>query len=218
VGPYTLFCRTSQWGYATPRPPPRSRSGPGLEYGYYSQEPQYHYHDNDHHSDGDQVVGAHWCAFLQIRPAPEGGLCPYATSRESNTRIRRIKTMTISIGMSPPRTFSPPSSVTLISSNERQREHNQKDHHQDDDQYRESPIYPPPPRSLSLDARSSSRNIYPLRPPLNRNGYTKKRRPFRDAACRSSSLELLTSCLPFRRRAWRALPPRARPRSRPWSR
>jgi hypothetical protein len=59
--------------------------------------------------------------------------------------------MTTSIGMSPPRTFSPPSSYTLLSGNERQREHEQKDHLQDDYRYGESPVYPPSPRSLFVD-------------------------------------------------------------------
>ena len=53
--------------------------------------------------------------------------------------------MTTSIGIRPPRTFSPPSSWTLLWSNERQREHEQKDHHQDDHQYGEFPVYPPSP-------------------------------------------------------------------------
>jgi hypothetical protein len=56
--------------------------------------------------------------------------------------------MTMSIGMSPPRTFSPPPWETLFSRNERQREHEQKDHQQDGYQYGESPVHPPSPRSL----------------------------------------------------------------------
>src|SRR5918994_2261150 len=62
VGPDTFFCRTSQWGYATPRPPPRSSRGKILEYRYEPQEPQYHDHDDYHHNDDDQVVGAHQVA------------------------------------------------------------------------------------------------------------------------------------------------------------
>jgi hypothetical protein len=62
VGPDTFFCRTSQWGYATPRPPPRSSYEPGLESRYEPQKGQHYYHDDDHHYDGDQVTGTHQAA------------------------------------------------------------------------------------------------------------------------------------------------------------
>ena len=71
-----------------------------------------------------------------------------------------IRMMTTSIGMSPPRTFSPPSPEASVLSNKRQQEHDQQDYRQDGDHYDESPIYPPLPRSLSSDDRLGA--IYTL--------------------------------------------------------
>ena len=158
VGPDTFFCRTSQWGYATPRPPPRSSSGPGLEYGYYSQEPQYHYHDNDHHSDGDQVVGAHWCAFLEIHPAP-GGL-PLRDEPREQHQDQKDQDDDHKYWYEPSPHFLTSLVIYLYSSNKRQREHDRKDYHQDDHQYGESPVYPPVPRSLFVGDRLAA--IYTL--------------------------------------------------------
>ena len=59
MGPDTFFCRTSQWGYATPRPPPRSSRDRNLQPGYKPQKSENYYQDDDHHYDKDQVTGAH---------------------------------------------------------------------------------------------------------------------------------------------------------------
>src|SRR5215216_4478780 len=111
----------SNRGYATPRPPPGSSSGSNLEYRYYPQKAKYHYYDQ-------QVAVTHCSTSLETHPAPERATSsaePLYRSRESSSKIKRIKRMTTSIGMSPPRTFSPPSPEIFSLSNERQHEHDQ---------------------------------------------------------------------------------------------
>src|SRR5215216_690480 len=118
----------SNRGYATLRPPPGSSSGSNLEYRYYPQKAKYHYYDDEHHCDDQQVAVTHCSTSLETHPAPERATSsaePLYRSRESSSKIKRIKRMTTSIGMSPPRTFSPPSPEIFSLSNERQHEHDQ---------------------------------------------------------------------------------------------
>src|SRR5215213_10134066 len=80
--------------------------------------------------------------------------------------------------------------------------------------------YEPTPHfltSLAVSRWPAYTAIYTFSDPDETGTVTKKRRPFGDAAHRSSSGELLTSCHPFHRRAWRVPLPRARPRLHPWS-
>ena len=96
----------------------------------------------------------------------------------------------------------------LSLTNERQYEHDQKDHRQQ--QWRVP--YLSSLTSLPVSRWSAMAAIYTFSDPDETGMVTKKRRPLRDAAGRSSSGEHLTSFRPFRRRAWLAPPPRARPR------
>src|SRR5215216_5137355 len=59
----------SNRGYATPRPPPGSSSGPDLEYRYYPQKAEYHYYNDEHHCDDQQVAVTHCSTSLETHPA-----------------------------------------------------------------------------------------------------------------------------------------------------
>src|SRR5918995_3264671 len=113
--------------------------------------------------------------------------------------------MTTSIGMSPPRSFSPPSPeifpyVTNGNTSTTSRITASTP------TIMASPLSILPHLAPGLSVAGYVA-IYTFSDPDETGTVTKKRRPFRDAAYRGSSGELLTSCHPFHQRAWRPPPP-----------
>jgi hypothetical protein len=144
-------------------------SEPGSEQRYYSQESQHHYHEYDHHYDGDQVVAAHSTTSQDIHPhlGPENR-CPSEKPRkQKKSNYNQNYHHKYRYEPTPHVLTSPVKRRSL--KNRRQHEHDQEQDHQDSDHYAELPTYTPSPRSSP--GRRTAANIYPFRLQRNSTGY-----------------------------------------------
>src|SRR5215216_489765 len=139
----------SNRGYATPRPPQGSSSVPDLEYRYYPQKAEYHYYDDKHQCNSNQVAVTHSSTSLRPILRPKELSFALTDKPREQEQDQEDQDNDYKYGYEP----SPHVLTSFFLSNERQHEHDQKDHRQNDDHNGESPVYPPSPHSPSLGGR-----------------------------------------------------------------